>query len=83
MRCAPSDACAEAAVRIVLDTNVVLSALLWHGTPRHLFQSIRQQEQMGNKGVRLHMLLSPMLREWLRLVSWQLSSRLACLPRRT
>jgi len=33
-------------VRIVLDTNVVLSALLWRGTPYHLFQSIRQQEQV-------------------------------------
>jgi len=33
-------------VRIVLDTNVVLSALLWRGTPYNLFQSIRQQEQV-------------------------------------
>jgi putative PIN family toxin of toxin-antitoxin system len=31
-------------VRIVLDTNVVLSALLWRGTPYHLFQTIRRQE---------------------------------------
>jgi putative PIN family toxin of toxin-antitoxin system len=32
-------------VRIVLDTNVVLSALLWRGTPYHLFQTIRRQER--------------------------------------
>jgi len=31
-------------VRIVLDTNVVLSALLWRGTPYRLFQTIRRQE---------------------------------------
>jgi hypothetical protein len=31
---------AEAAVRIVLDTNVVLSALLWRGTPYRLFDAI-------------------------------------------
>ena len=35
----------EAPVRIVLDTNVVLSALLWRGTPyHHLFQAIREAE---------------------------------------
>jgi len=32
-----------AAVRIVLDTNVILSALLWRGTPYRLLTSIRQQ----------------------------------------
>jgi putative PIN family toxin of toxin-antitoxin system len=31
-------------VRIVLDTNVVISALLWRGEPFHLFQAIRQNE---------------------------------------
>jgi putative PIN family toxin of toxin-antitoxin system len=31
-------------VRIVLDTNVVLSALLWRGTPYHLFEAIRETE---------------------------------------
>jgi hypothetical protein len=30
-------------VRIVLDTNVVLSALLWRGTPYRLFDAIRQR----------------------------------------
>jgi putative PIN family toxin of toxin-antitoxin system len=30
-------------VRIVLDTNIVLSALLWQGTPHHLLAAIRQQ----------------------------------------
>jgi len=32
-------------VRIVLDTNVVLSALLWRGTPYRLFETIRRQER--------------------------------------
>jgi uncharacterized protein len=31
-------------VRIVLDTNVALSALLWRGTPYRLLQTLRQQE---------------------------------------
>lgn len=31
-------------MRIVLDTNVALSALLWRGTPYRLLQSIRQSE---------------------------------------
>ena len=30
-------------MRIVLDTNVVLSALLWTGTPHHLLQAIGRQ----------------------------------------
>ena len=30
-------------MRIVLDTNVVLSALLWHGTPHHLLAAIGQR----------------------------------------
>jgi uncharacterized protein len=30
-------------VRIVLDTNVVLSALLWRGTPYRLLDAIRQR----------------------------------------
>ena len=33
-------------MRIVLDTNVVLSALLWRGTPYHLLQSIRRSEHV-------------------------------------
>jgi putative PIN family toxin of toxin-antitoxin system len=33
-------------VRIVLDTNVVLSALLWRGTPYRLFAAVRQREQV-------------------------------------
>lgn len=31
-------------MRIVLDTNVVVSALLWRGTPYRLLQAIRAQE---------------------------------------
>jgi putative PIN family toxin of toxin-antitoxin system len=31
---------------LVLDTNVVLSALLWRGPPFHLFQAIQQREQV-------------------------------------
>lgn len=30
-------------MRIVLDTNVVLAALLWQGTPHHLLAALRQQ----------------------------------------
>ena len=30
-------------MRIVLDTNVVLSALLWHGTPYRLLDAIQQR----------------------------------------
>lgn len=33
-------------VRIVLDTNVALSALLWRGTPYRLFETARQWEQI-------------------------------------
>ena len=33
-------------VRIVLDTNVVLSALLWRGTPWRLLEAARQLEQV-------------------------------------
>jgi uncharacterized protein len=33
-------------VRIVLDTNVVFSALLWRGTPYRLLQTIRQHEHV-------------------------------------
>ncbi len=33
-------------MRIVLDTNVVLSALLWRGTPYLLLESIRQQQNL-------------------------------------
>jgi putative PIN family toxin of toxin-antitoxin system len=45
MPCAPRDG-HEAAVRIVLDTNVVLSALLWRGTPYRLLEAARQREQI-------------------------------------
>ncbi len=33
-------------MRIVLDTNVALSALLWRGTPYRLLQAIRRQEHV-------------------------------------
>jgi putative PIN family toxin of toxin-antitoxin system len=33
-------------VRIVLDTNVALSALLWRGTPYRLLEAIRRQEHV-------------------------------------
>jgi putative PIN family toxin of toxin-antitoxin system len=33
-------------VRIVLDTKVVLSALLWRGTPYRLLEAARQREQV-------------------------------------
>jgi uncharacterized protein len=33
-------------VRIVLDTNVVLSALLWRGTPYRLLDAIRHQAEV-------------------------------------
>jgi putative PIN family toxin of toxin-antitoxin system len=46
MPCAPRDG-RGAAVRIVLDTNVVLSALPWRGTPYRLFEAARQREQIG------------------------------------
>lgn len=40
MPCAPSGG--GVPVRIVLDTNVVVSALLWRGTPHRLRDAIRQ-----------------------------------------
>ena len=40
MPCAPSGG--GVPVRIVLDTNVVLSAVLWRGTPHRLRDAIRQ-----------------------------------------
>lgn len=43
---APTGASAEAALRLVLDTNVVLSALLWRGSPHLVFQAARQQERL-------------------------------------
>lgn len=33
-------------MRLVLDTNVVLSGLLWRGTPYHLLEMIRQQPSL-------------------------------------
>lgn len=43
-------------MRIVLDTNVVVSALLWRGPPYRLFETIRQR-------VRLQLYSSPVLLE--------------------
>ena len=37
---------ARARVRIVLDTNVVMSALLWRGKPYQLLQAIRQRSDV-------------------------------------
>jgi len=39
-------------VRIVLDTNVVLSALLWRGTPYRLLEGIRQRSDAQRIEVR-------------------------------
>jgi putative PIN family toxin of toxin-antitoxin system len=33
-------------VRIILDTNVVMSALLWRGTPHQLLARLRQREEV-------------------------------------
>ncbi|MBS0600777.1 MAG: putative toxin-antitoxin system toxin component, PIN family, partial [Proteobacteria bacterium] len=33
-------------MRIVLDTSVVLSALLWRGTPYHLLSAISQRPEL-------------------------------------
>jgi putative PIN family toxin of toxin-antitoxin system len=33
-------------VRLVLDTNVVVSALLWQGTPYRLLQAVRQEPEI-------------------------------------
>ncbi len=33
-------------MRLVLDTNVVISALLWRGTPYRLLETIRRQESL-------------------------------------
>ena len=33
-------------MRIVLDTNVLISALLWRGTPFHLLQTIRHRSNL-------------------------------------
>lgn len=46
MPSAPNGASAGAALRIVLDTNAVLSALLWRGPPHLVFQAARQQEHL-------------------------------------
>ena len=37
---------ARARVRIVLDTNVVMSALLWRGKPYQLLQAVRQRSDV-------------------------------------
>lgn len=44
MPCVPGQR--EASVRIVLDTNVVLSALLWRGTPYRLLQIIQRHDDI-------------------------------------
>ncbi len=36
----------EVVVRIVLDTNVVISALLWRGTPYRLFELVRVRDDI-------------------------------------
>lgn len=42
MRCAPSGVrAASASVRVVLDTNVVVSGLLWANTPRQVLDAVR------------------------------------------
>lgn len=42
MRCAPNAApAASVSVRVVLDTNVVVSGLLWKNTPRQLLDAVR------------------------------------------
>lgn len=33
-------------MRLVLDSNVVISALLWHGTPYRLLEAIRRHESL-------------------------------------
>lgn len=33
-------------MRLVLDTNVVLSAMLWRGTPYHLLDAVRRSAQL-------------------------------------
>src|SRR5882757_9829253 len=35
-------------VRIVLDTNVVISALLWRGTPYRLLEAIGQRDELAD-----------------------------------
>jgi putative PIN family toxin of toxin-antitoxin system len=53
-------------VRIVLDTNTVVSALLWRGTPHTLLQTIRQQEshQLFSSTVLLTELAEVLVRPW-------------------
>jgi len=38
---APATQAASNSVRVVLDTNVVVSGLLWHNTPRRLLDAVR------------------------------------------
>lgn len=49
-------------MRIVLDTNVVMSALLWRGSPHRLLETIRQR-------ARLQLYSSPVLLEELTMCS--------------
>lgn len=53
-------------MRIVLDTNVALSALLWRGTPYSLLQTVRQQQrsQLFTSPVLLIELAEVLVRPW-------------------
>lgn len=53
-------------MRIVLDTNIVLSALLWQGTPHHLLAAIRQQPsvQLYSSTALLEELADVLTRPW-------------------
>jgi uncharacterized protein len=53
-------------VRIVLDTNVVLSGLLWQGTPYRLLEAIRQRDdvQIVSSVVLLAELSDVLTRPW-------------------
>jgi uncharacterized protein len=53
-------------MRIVLDTNIVVSALFWRGTPHILLQTIRQQgsHQLFSSPVLLTELAEVLVRPW-------------------
>ena len=75
-------------MRIVLDTNVALSALLWRSTPYRLLETIRQRgdvqiissaallEELQNSGVRPRVLCTVAAAEkWGRVRSGRLQGR--------
>lgn len=67
-------------MRIVLDTNVVLSALLWRGTPHRLREAIRMQAsaQLFTTAVLLAEVLNrPMAAKRLALIGRSLQDVLA------